>query len=216
MLVRVIKHFWTTSQKAEVAAIPSIPQQPEPLAETVLPAVDVTVKTVGGQSPDEAPAATHSQPSPSPEAGSLRRPTAELAPRSITPEPLHSGWASSERKVSSDFYWMLRDLGQSQLSLTWLTCCAATTTAATACLPTYAIFLSPSVLHVCWPQCCSKDACMIWRSFLCLGLSVCVCMCKRMLVNSELRGNGCSYLPTCKGAVEILQLSIFLIVFAWL
>lgn len=140
MLAPVIKHFWTTSQKAEVAAIPSIPQQPEPLAETVLPAVDVTVKSVGGQSPDEAPAAAHSQPSPSPEAGSLRRPTAELAPQSITPEPLQSGWASSERKVSSDFYWMLRDLGQSQLSLTWLTCCAATTTAATACLPTYAFF----------------------------------------------------------------------------
>uniref|UniRef100_A0A7N8XBP4 Tight junction protein 1a n=1 Tax=Mastacembelus armatus TaxID=205130 RepID=A0A7N8XBP4_9TELE len=87
-------------QKAEAAAIPSIPLQPEPLADTVPPAVDVTVKTVGGLSPDEAPAAPHSQPSPSPEVGSLRRPTPELAPQSITPEPLQSGLASSEPKVS--------------------------------------------------------------------------------------------------------------------
>uniref|UniRef100_A0A671VBT0 Zona occludens protein 1 n=1 Tax=Sparus aurata TaxID=8175 RepID=A0A671VBT0_SPAAU len=78
-------------QKAEAAAVPSIPQQPEPLAETVPPAVDVTVKTVGGLSPDEAPAAPHSQPSPIPEAGSLRRPTPELTPQSVTPEPLQSG-----------------------------------------------------------------------------------------------------------------------------
>ncbi|KAM6950733.1 tight junction protein 1 isoform 1-T1 [Lycodopsis pacificus] len=86
-------------QKAEAAAVPSIPQQPEPLAETVPPAVDVTVKTVGGLSPDEAPAAPHSQPSPNPEAGSLRRPTPELAPQSVTPEPLQSGLASSEPKM---------------------------------------------------------------------------------------------------------------------
>uniref|UniRef100_A0A8C2XN02 Tight junction protein 1 n=1 Tax=Cyclopterus lumpus TaxID=8103 RepID=A0A8C2XN02_CYCLU len=86
--------------KAEAAAVPSVPQQPEPLAETVPPAVDVTVKTVGGLSPDEPPAAPHSQPSPNPEAGSLRRPTPELAPQSVTPEPLQSGLASSEPKVS--------------------------------------------------------------------------------------------------------------------
>ncbi|XP_075965949.1 tight junction protein 1 isoform X9 [Anarhichas minor] len=86
-------------QKAEAAAVPSIPQQPEPLAETVPPAVDVTVKTVGGLSPDEAPAAPHSQPSPNPEAGSLRRPTPELAPQSVTPEPLQSGLASPEPKM---------------------------------------------------------------------------------------------------------------------
>ncbi|XP_034738489.1 tight junction protein ZO-1 isoform X5 [Etheostoma cragini] len=85
-------------QKAEAAAVPSIPQQPEPLAETVPSAVDVTVKTVGGLSPDEAPAA-QSQPSPNPEAGSLRRPTPELAPQSVTPEPLQSGLASSEPKM---------------------------------------------------------------------------------------------------------------------
>ncbi|XP_051234809.1 tight junction protein ZO-1 isoform X1 [Dicentrarchus labrax] len=86
-------------QKAEAAAVPSIPQQPEPLAETVPPAVDVTVKTVRGLSPDVAPAAPHSQPSPIPEAGSLRRPTPELAPQSVTPEPLQSGPASSEPKM---------------------------------------------------------------------------------------------------------------------
>uniref|UniRef100_A0A4W6CYN0 Tight junction protein 1 n=1 Tax=Lates calcarifer TaxID=8187 RepID=A0A4W6CYN0_LATCA len=47
------------------------------------------LRAVRGLSPDEAPAAPHSQPSPNPEAGSLRRPTPELAPQSITPEPLH-------------------------------------------------------------------------------------------------------------------------------
>uniref|UniRef100_A0A673CZ49 Tight junction protein 1a n=1 Tax=Sphaeramia orbicularis TaxID=375764 RepID=A0A673CZ49_9TELE len=78
-------------QKAEAAATPSIPQQPEPLAETVPPAVDVTVKTVGVLSPDQAPAAPHSQPSPIPEAGSLRRHTPELVPQSVTPEPLQVG-----------------------------------------------------------------------------------------------------------------------------
>lgn len=117
MLAHVIKHFWTTSQKAEATAVPSIPQQPEPLTETVLPAVDVTVKTVGGASPDEAPAALHSQPSPIPEAGSLRRPTAQLTPQTITPEPLQSGRAGSEPKVSSDRCWTLRD--PAQLSLNW-------------------------------------------------------------------------------------------------
>ncbi|XP_069553738.1 tight junction protein ZO-1 isoform X8 [Brachyistius frenatus] len=86
-------------QKAEAAAVPSISPQPEPLAETVPPAVDVTVKTVGALSPDEAPAAPYSQPSPTPEAGSLRRPTPELAPQSATPEPLQPGLASSEPKM---------------------------------------------------------------------------------------------------------------------
>uniref|UniRef100_A0A673D0N0 Tight junction protein 1a n=1 Tax=Sphaeramia orbicularis TaxID=375764 RepID=A0A673D0N0_9TELE len=86
-------------QKAEAAATPSIPQQPEPLAETVPPAVDVTVKTVGVLSPDQAPAAPHSQPSPIPEAGSLRRHTPELVPQSVTPEPLQPGLASSEPKM---------------------------------------------------------------------------------------------------------------------
>ncbi|XP_075877647.1 tight junction protein 1 isoform X4 [Nelusetta ayraudi] len=89
-------------QKAEAAAaaVPSVPQQPEPLAETLPPAVDVTLKSVGApQSPDEAPTTPHSQPSSSPEAGSLRRPPAELAPQSVTPEPLQSGRASSEPKM---------------------------------------------------------------------------------------------------------------------
>uniref|UniRef100_A0A7N6BWS0 Zona occludens protein 1 n=1 Tax=Anabas testudineus TaxID=64144 RepID=A0A7N6BWS0_ANATE len=85
--------------KAEAAAIPSIPQQPDSLAETIPPAVDVTVKTVGRLSPDEAPAAPYSQPSPNPEAGSFRRPTPELAPHSITPEPLQSGLANAEPKM---------------------------------------------------------------------------------------------------------------------
>uniref|UniRef100_A0A7N6ABY6 Zona occludens protein 1 n=1 Tax=Anabas testudineus TaxID=64144 RepID=A0A7N6ABY6_ANATE len=50
-------------------------------------------------SPDEAPAAPYSQPSPNPEAGSFRRPTPELAPHSITPEPLQSGLANAEPKM---------------------------------------------------------------------------------------------------------------------
>ncbi|KAM9764883.1 tight junction protein 1 isoform 3-T3 [Menidia menidia] len=86
-------------QKAEAAATPSISKQPEPLAVAVPPAVDVTVKSVGGLSPDEAPAAPYSKPSPIHEAGSLRRPTPELAPQSVTPEPLQSGLASSEPKM---------------------------------------------------------------------------------------------------------------------
>ncbi|XP_041848610.1 tight junction protein ZO-1 isoform X10 [Melanotaenia boesemani] len=86
-------------QKAEAAATPSISQQPEPLAEAAPPAVDVTVKTVGALSPDEAPAAPYSKPSPIQEAGSLRRPTPELASQSITPEPLQTGLASSEPKI---------------------------------------------------------------------------------------------------------------------
>ncbi|XP_033973000.1 tight junction protein ZO-1 isoform X4 [Trematomus bernacchii] len=86
-------------QKAEAAAVPSVPPQPEPLAETLPPAVDVTVKTVGGVSPDEAPAAPVSPPSPDPEAGSLRMPTPELAPQSVSPEPLQSGLAGSETKM---------------------------------------------------------------------------------------------------------------------
>ncbi|KAM4630927.1 tight junction protein 1 isoform 1-T1 [Polymixia lowei] len=90
-------------QKAEAAAMPSIPQQPEPLAETEPPAVDYTVNTVGGLSPEEAPAPPYGQaspsPSPSPEAGSLRRPTPELAPQSVTPDPLQSGLPGSEPKM---------------------------------------------------------------------------------------------------------------------
>uniref|UniRef100_A0A665WM71 Zona occludens protein 1 n=1 Tax=Echeneis naucrates TaxID=173247 RepID=A0A665WM71_ECHNA len=73
--------------------------QPEPLAETMPPAVDVTVKTVGVLSPDEAPAAPHSQPSPNAEAESLRRPSPQLAPQNITPEPLQPALASSEPKM---------------------------------------------------------------------------------------------------------------------
>ncbi|KAF7664727.1 hypothetical protein LDENG_00167990 [Lucifuga dentata] len=87
-------------QKAEAAAaIPSVPQQPEPLADSLPPAVDVTLNTVGGLNPDEALAAPYRQPSPSHEAGSLRRPTPELTPKSITPEPLQPGLGSSEPKI---------------------------------------------------------------------------------------------------------------------
>ncbi|XP_049573852.1 tight junction protein ZO-1 isoform X4 [Syngnathus scovelli] len=82
-------------QKAEATAIPSNPQLPEPLAETVTPAV----KTVGGPSPGEAPGAHHRLPSPNPEAGSLKRPTPELAPESVTSDPRQSGLASSEAKM---------------------------------------------------------------------------------------------------------------------
>ncbi|XP_035761261.1 tight junction protein ZO-1 isoform X4 [Neolamprologus brichardi] len=85
-------------QKAEAAAVPSISQQPEPKAETMPPAVDVTVKTVGALS-SESPAPPYSQSSPIPEAGSLRRPTPEVAPQSISPEPLQSGLGSSEPKM---------------------------------------------------------------------------------------------------------------------
>ncbi|XP_019722846.1 tight junction protein ZO-1 isoform X1 [Hippocampus comes] len=82
-------------QKAEATAIPSNPQLPEPLAETVTPAV----KTVGGPSPGEAPGAHHRLPSPNPEAGSLKRPTPELAPESVTSETRQSGLAGSESKM---------------------------------------------------------------------------------------------------------------------
>ncbi|XP_017297213.1 tight junction protein ZO-1 isoform X4 [Kryptolebias marmoratus] len=77
------------------------PQQAEPLVEAFPPAADVSVKTVGALSPDDAPAAPYSKPSPSPmsEAGSLRRPTPELAPKSIPSEPLQSGLAGSEPKM---------------------------------------------------------------------------------------------------------------------
>ncbi|KAK9542834.1 hypothetical protein VZT92_000662 [Zoarces viviparus] len=108
-------------QKAEAAAVPSIPQQPEPLAETVPPAVDVTVKTVGGLSPDEAPAAPHSQPSPNPEAGSLRRPTPELNPQSVTPEPLQSGLASSEPKMFQKDPYSVGNVGRINHSMKPLT-----------------------------------------------------------------------------------------------
>lgn len=188
MLARVIKHFWTTSQKAEAAAVPSIPQQPEPLNETMPPAVDVTVKTVGGLSPDEAPAAPHSQPSPNPEAGSLRRPTAELAPQSITPEPLQSGQASSEPKVS---IWPLLDVpwpgpSSAQSDLADLLCCCC-------CLSTYLpraatlLYLCPSALHVRWPQCCPEETEMCVRVCVCRSCcawaSVYVCARARVQAN---------------------------------
>ena len=148
MSARVIKHFWTTSQKAEAAAVPSIPQQPEPLAETVPPAVDVTVKTVGGLSPDEAPAAPHSQPSPIPEAGSLRRPTPELTPQSVTPEPLQSGPAISEPKVSiwqsPDAPWPGPSSAQSGLADLLCCCCCLSTY-----LPSAATLLSLSSHPAC-------------------------------------------------------------------
>ncbi|XP_013881787.1 tight junction protein ZO-1 [Austrofundulus limnaeus] len=86
-------------QKAEAAVTPSVSQQAEPLVEAFPPPADVSVKTVGALSPDDAPAAPYSKPAPSQEAGSLRRPTPELAPKSITPEPLQSGPASSEPKM---------------------------------------------------------------------------------------------------------------------
>ncbi|XP_061671464.1 tight junction protein ZO-1 isoform X11 [Syngnathoides biaculeatus] len=82
-------------QKAEATATPSNPQLSDPLAETVTPAV----KTVEGLSPGEAPGALHSLPSPNPEAGSLKSPSPELAPESVTPEPRHSGLDSSEPKI---------------------------------------------------------------------------------------------------------------------
>ncbi|XP_072320901.1 tight junction protein 1 isoform X8 [Eucyclogobius newberryi] len=91
-------------QKAEAAAIPSIPQQPEPLPETAPPAVDVTVKTIGVVSTDQAPAAALSQPSPSPETGSLRRPTPELAPPGVPPEPLQPGLSSDPKMSQKDPY----------------------------------------------------------------------------------------------------------------
>lgn len=113
MSARVIKHFWTTSQKAEAAASPSIPLQPDP------PAVDVTVNTLGALSLDEVPAAPYSKPNPNQEAGSLRRPNHELASQSLTPEPLQSGLASSEAKVS---IWLSLEAswpGSAQLCSVW-------------------------------------------------------------------------------------------------
>lgn len=183
MSARVIKHFWTTSQKAEAAAVPSIPQQPEPLAETVPPAVDVTVKTVGGLSPDEAPAAPHSQPSPIPEAGSLRRPTPELTPQSVTPEPLQSGPAISEPKVSiwpsPDAPWPGPSSAQSGLADLLCCCCC--------CLSTYLpsaatlLSLSPPTLHVCWPQCCPEETEMC----VCMSVRASVYVCARARVRAN-------------------------------
>ncbi|XP_061743082.1 tight junction protein ZO-1 isoform X6 [Nerophis ophidion] len=95
-------------QKAEATAIPSNPQQPEPLAETVTPAV----KTVGGPSPTEAPGALRSQSSPNPEAGSIKRPPLELAPQSVTSEPRQSGPASSEPKMFQKDPYSLDDIGR--------------------------------------------------------------------------------------------------------
>lgn len=50
-----------------------------------------------------------------------------------------------------------------------------------------------------------------------------MCMCvhvpgsERLLVNdSGLEGYGCADMPTCRGAAEILRLSLLLILFAWL
>lgn len=97
-------------QKAE--ATPSISRQPEPLAEALPPAVDVTVKTVGALSLDEVPAAPYSKPSPSQEAGSLRRPTPELTPQSITPEPLQSGLASPEPKMFQKDPYSMENTGR--------------------------------------------------------------------------------------------------------
>ncbi|XP_047219992.1 tight junction protein ZO-1 isoform X8 [Girardinichthys multiradiatus] len=97
-------------QKAETT--PSILRQPEPLAEAVPPAVDVTVKTVGALSIDEAPAAPYSKPSPSQEAGSVRRPTPELAPQRITPEPLQSGLASPEPKMFQKDPYSMENAGR--------------------------------------------------------------------------------------------------------
>ncbi|CAL1603795.1 unnamed protein product [Knipowitschia caucasica] len=84
-------------QKAE-AAVPSLPQQPE----TAPPAVDVTVKTIGVVSTDQAPAAPLSQHSP--EAGSLRRPTPELAPPAVPPEPLQPELSSDPKTTVKDPY----------------------------------------------------------------------------------------------------------------
>ncbi|XP_056134829.1 tight junction protein ZO-1 isoform X3 [Lampris incognitus] len=102
-------------QKAEAAATPSIRQQPEPLAETAPPAVDITVNTVGGLNPGAAPPPPNSQPSPSPspEAGSLRRLTPELAPKSNTPEPLQSGLPSSEPKIYQKDPYSMDNTGRS-------------------------------------------------------------------------------------------------------
>ncbi|KAK5608879.1 Tight junction protein ZO-1 [Crenichthys baileyi] len=97
-------------QKAETT--PSILRQSEPLAEAVPPAVDVTVKTVGALSIDEAPTAPYSKPSPSQEAGSVRRPTPELAPQRITPEPLQSGLASPEPKMFQKDPYTMENAGR--------------------------------------------------------------------------------------------------------
>lgn len=199
MLARVIKHVWTTSQKAEATAVPSIPQQPEPLTETVLPAVDVTVKTVGGASPDEAPAALHSQPSPIPEAGSLRRPTAELAPQTTTPEPPSSGRAGSEPKVSSDRCWTLRDPGSAQLTLTWL--------------PPPPVYLPTSCCHAFLSlllPCMSADHSAAQKMCVCVPtgpacMRVHVPECNQMISKGVIGGYGCSR-----------SLSPLLIVSAWL
>ncbi|XP_036400034.1 tight junction protein ZO-1 isoform X4 [Megalops cyprinoides] len=89
-------------QKAEaVPAMPCLPQQPE--AVTAPPAVDHSVH-VAGMSPEEPPSAPQSDPSP--QAGSLRRPTPELT-QPPTHEPLQSGPPNSEPKMyKKDLYGM--------------------------------------------------------------------------------------------------------------
>uniref|UniRef100_A0A3P9HTU9 Zona occludens protein 1 n=1 Tax=Oryzias latipes TaxID=8090 RepID=A0A3P9HTU9_ORYLA len=99
-------------QKAEAAASPSIPLQPEPLSEAMPPAVDVTVNTLGALSLDEVPAAPYSKPSPNQEAGSLRRPNPELASQRLTPEPLHPGLASSEAKMFQKDPYSMENMGR--------------------------------------------------------------------------------------------------------
>ncbi|KAM9410324.1 tight junction protein 1 isoform 2-T2 [Pholidichthys leucotaenia] len=94
-------------QKAEAAAVPSISQP-----ESVPPAADVTVKTVGARSLDEAPAAPYTQPSSTPEVSSFRRPTPELAPQSITPQPLQPGLGSSEPKMFPKDPYSTERIGQ--------------------------------------------------------------------------------------------------------
>lgn len=78
----------TTSQKAEaVPVIPNLPHQPEPIAVVSAPsAVDNTVYVAGMNHEERAPAP---QSTYSPQAGSLRRPTHELA-RSMLNDPEQS------------------------------------------------------------------------------------------------------------------------------
>lgn len=209
MSARVIKHFWTTSQKAEAAVTPNVSQQAEPLVEAFPSAVDVSVKTVGALSPDDAPAAPYSKPSPSQEAGSLRRLTPELAPKSITPEPLQSGLTSSEPKVS---IWSSVDAswpGSAWLSSIW------PSWSSVLLLPVY---LPPATkllfLSFC-PACRlikvlprkGKDVC----ARVCVWVCVWVCAGKQQWAWSW----WLSWCASCWRAVEILKLSLLLI-FAWL
>ncbi|KAG9341890.1 hypothetical protein JZ751_018207 [Albula glossodonta] len=92
--------------EAAAAALPSLPQQAEPPAETAPPAVETVL--VPDMTPEEAPTAPQGSPSPSPspQAESLRRPTPELAPP-LTHEPHQSGPPDSEPKMyKKDMYNM--------------------------------------------------------------------------------------------------------------